>query len=134
MRFCWCCCKCCCHFRVTPNFWVELRLSWGCDNTSMALNRNLSFSWNFSWGGSWILFYQPVDNFKGIENFSNNLAPLCRILPSSASTSFGISYSLAIAAASPWEKKVMFLAAMSSSRSDVVTQCVCSSVRPLFFF
>ena len=28
----------------------------------------------------------------------------------------------------------LFLAAMSCSISDVVTQCVCSSVRPLFFF
>ena len=28
----------------------------------------------------------------------------------------------------------IFLAAMSSSRSDVVTKCVCPCVRPSFFF
>ena len=40
------------HFRVTPNFWVELRLSWGCDNELLIMKR---WDWKTEWfsGSGW---------------------------------------------------------------------------------
>ena len=32
-----------CHFHVKPIFWVELRLSWGCDNTLFMVNMPQNF-------------------------------------------------------------------------------------------